>query len=91
MLGIEKETNMSSPSSCRHVEVVDEESIATSPCKAAYLLISGAQGIVAGGIADVEGASKVKGCVKEGASEGVAVIDGSIDVGLGVNNLFDLD
>jgi hypothetical protein len=33
---------------------------------------------IQGGVADVEGASKVEGCVDEGASEGVAVMDGSI-------------
>jgi hypothetical protein len=91
MLGIEKETNMRPPSSCGQVEVVDEEGISTAPCKIGFLLISEAQGIGAGGIADVKGASKVKGCAEEGASEGVAVMDGSIDVNLGVNEPFDLD
>jgi hypothetical protein len=43
------------------------------------------------GIANVEGASKVEGCAKEGASEGVAVMDGSINVDLVVNELFELD
>jgi hypothetical protein len=73
------------------VEVVDKKGIATTPCKTAYLLISGVQGVGARGIADVEGASKVKCCAEEGASEGVAIMDGSIDIGLGVNELFDLD
>jgi hypothetical protein len=91
MLGVEKETNMCSPSSCGHVEVVDEEGISTAPWKTVYLLISRVQGVGARVIADVQGASKVKGCAEEGASEGVAVMDGSVDVGLGVNELFDLD
>jgi hypothetical protein len=42
------------------------------------------QGIGPGGITDAKGSSKVKGCAEEGASEGVAVFDGSIDTGLGV-------
>jgi hypothetical protein len=82
---------MCSPSSCRPVEVVDEEGIATAPCKTVYLLIFRVQGIGAAGIANVEGASKVEGCAEEGVSKGVAVMDGSVDVGLGVNELFDLD
>jgi hypothetical protein len=91
MLGAKKETNMCSPSSYGPVEVVDEEGIAIAPCKTAYLVISRASGACAGGIADVEGANKVKCCAEEGASQGVAVMDGSVDVGLGVNELFDLD
>jgi hypothetical protein len=91
MLGVEKETNMCPPSSCGHVEVVDEEGISTAPYKIGFLLISEAQGVGARGIADIKGASKVEGCAEEGASEGVAVMDGSIDVDLGVNELFNLD
>jgi hypothetical protein len=73
------------------VEVVDEEGIATAPYKIVYFLISGARGAGAGGVADVKGVSKVEGCVEEWATKGVAVMDGSVDVGLGVNELFDLD
>jgi hypothetical protein len=47
--------------------------------------------IITWGVADVEGPSKVKGCAEEGASEGVAFMDGFSDVGLGVNELFNLD
>jgi hypothetical protein len=91
MLGTEKETNMFSPSSHGPMEVVDEEGIATAPSKTAYLLISRVQGAGAGVIADVEGASKVEGCAEEGASKSFAIMDGSVDIGLGVNDLFDLD
>jgi hypothetical protein len=47
------------------MEVVDEEGIATAPYKIVYFLISGAWGAGAGGVADVEGVSKVEGCAKE--------------------------
>jgi hypothetical protein len=73
------------------MQVVNEEGFTITPCKIAYLLISRAQGAGAGGIADVEGSSNVEGYVKERASVGVAIMDGSVDVGLGVNELFDLD
>jgi hypothetical protein len=53
--------------------------------------MSGVQGVGAGGIADVEGTSKVEHGADEGASKGVAVMDGSINVSLGVNELLDLD
>jgi hypothetical protein len=90
MLGAEKETNMCSLSGYGPMEVVDEEGIATAPYKIAYLHISGAWDARAGGIVDVQGTNKVESCAKEGASEGVAVMDGSINVSLGVNELFDL-
>jgi hypothetical protein len=73
------------------MKLVDEDGIATAPCKTMYLLISRTQGVGAGGIADVEGIGKVEGCGEKGASKGVAIMDGSIDVSLGVNKHFDLD
>jgi hypothetical protein len=73
------------------VEVVDEKHITTAPSKTAYLLISGAKGVGVDGIANVKGTSKVEGCAEEGASEGVAVMDGFIDIGLGMNELFNVD
>jgi hypothetical protein len=73
------------------MEVVDEEGIATAPYKTAYLLNARVQGAGAGGIADVEGTSKGEGCAKEGKSKGVVVMDGSVNISQGVNELFNLD
>jgi hypothetical protein len=71
------------------VETVDEEGfIVPAHCKTEALLGYVAWGAVAEGVNNVEGACEAEGVIEDRAPEGVAVLDGAVDAGRGVNEVF---
>ena len=72
------------------METLDEEGFVAAPCTTEDLLVSETRGAGAEGVADVEGAREAEGVAEERAVEGGAVLDGVVDVGLGVKELLDL-
>jgi hypothetical protein len=68
-------------SDVRPVGTVDEEGFTTpAPYKTEALLRSVARGAVVEGVDDVEGGCEVEFVVEERAPEGVAVLEGVVDV-----------
>jgi hypothetical protein len=67
------------------VGTVDEEGFATpAPCKTEALLGSVAWGAVVEGVDDIEGWREAEFVIEEQALEGIAVLDGAVDVEWGV-------
>jgi hypothetical protein len=76
-------------SDVRPVGTVDEEVFtAPAPYKTEALLRSVAQGAVVEGVDNVEGGREAKFIIEERALEGVAVLDGAVDVEQGVKEVF---
>jgi hypothetical protein len=72
-------------SNVHSVGTVDEEGfVAPTPCKIEALLGSVAWGAIVEGVDDVEGGREAKFIVEERAPEGVAVLDGVVDVEWGM-------
>jgi hypothetical protein len=76
-------------SDVRPVETVDEEGfVVPALCKIEALLGSIAWGTILESVDEVEGACEPKVVIGEWALEGVVVLDGAIDVGWGVKEIF---
>jgi hypothetical protein len=73
-------------SDVRPVGTVNEEGFAApAPYKTEALLESIVRGAIVEGVNDVEGGREVKFVIEERAPEGVAVLDGAIDVERGLH------
>jgi hypothetical protein len=69
--------------------IVDKEGFtAPAPCKTEALLGSIAWGAIIEGVDDIEGGCEVKVIIKEWALQGIAVLDGTIDVERGAKEVF---
>jgi hypothetical protein len=76
-------------SDVRPVGIVDKEGFATpTPYKTEALLGSVARGAIVEGVDNVEGGREAEVVIEERAPEGVAVLDGAIDVERGVKEVF---
>jgi hypothetical protein len=76
-------------SDMRLVEMVNEEGfIVPVPCETEALLGSIARGAIAEGVDDMEGVREAEGVIEEWALEGVAVLDGAVDAGWGLKDVF---
>jgi hypothetical protein len=75
---------------CDQWKIEDEEGFATTvPYKTEGLLDSVAWDAALEGVNDVKGAREVESVMEEQALEGVTVLDGAIDPGRGMKELFD--
>jgi hypothetical protein len=73
----------------RPIGTVDEEGFAAPmPYKTEALLRSVARGAVVEGVDDVEGGHEAKFIIEERAPEGIAVLNGVVDVERGVKEVF---
>jgi hypothetical protein len=71
------------------VGIVDEEGFAApTPYKIEALLGSVARGAIVEGVNDVEGGLEAKFIIEERAPEGIAVLDGAVDVERGIKEVF---
>jgi hypothetical protein len=71
------------------VETVDEEGFdAADPYTTKTLLGSIAWGAITKGVDNVEGAHEAEGVVEEWAPDGVAILDGAVDAGRGMKEVF---
>jgi hypothetical protein len=76
-------------SDVRPKETVEEEGfVVPAPCETGALLGSIARGAIAEGVNDIQGGPETEVVIMERAPEGIAVLDGVIDVGRGVKEVF---
>jgi hypothetical protein len=76
-------------SDVRPVGMVDEEGFAApAPFKTEALLGFVARGAIVEDVNDMEGKHEVEAVIEECALEGVAVLDGAVDVDRGVKEVF---
>jgi hypothetical protein len=76
-------------SDVRPIETVDEEVFAApAPWKMEDLLSFVAWDAIVEGVDDIEGGHEAKVVIKEWVLEGIAVLDGAVDAGWGVKEVF---